>query len=156
MRLTPRLSAYLFKIGQKLHKGERVQALMKCPECDRLVSDMEDHQQDQHIIITQRIWNNNRKYKDIDYVVVGCEGYWVVDPKTLGLPRGNWWPTYEVIKRRLAEYAKREKGWDIDALALEEDNRTELAEHIEADDKLDEDDKEILIKGMNDDLTYQD
>jgi len=156
MRLDARLSAYLFKIGQKLHRKERVEALMKCPECDRLVSEMEDHQQDQHVIITQRIYNNNRKYKDIDYVVVGCEGYWVVDPQTLGLPRGNWWPTYEVIKRRLAAYAKGAKGWDIDKLALDEDNRKELEEDIQANPSLNDSDKEILIKGMNDDLTYQD
>lgn len=154
MMLDARLSVYLFKIGQKLHRRERVDALMKCPECDTYAHRMEDDQKDRHVIIVQRIFNNNNKYKDLEYVVVGCEGYWVVDPKSLGLPRGNWWPTYEVIKRRLAEYAKRAKGWDIDALALEEDNRKELAEYIQADDKLDDDDKEVLIKGMDDDLTY--
>lgn len=156
MHLDARLSVYLFKIGQKLHLGERVEALMKCPECDRSFNNWDEATEDTHIVIKQRIWNNNRKYKDLYYCVVGCEGYWVVDPKTLGLPRGNWWPTYEVIKRRLAEYAKKEKGWDIDTLALEKDNRTELTKHIQADDTLDDSDKEILIKGMNDDLTYQD
>jgi hypothetical protein len=156
MMLDSRLSVYLFKIGQKLHRKERVEALMKCPECDRSFNRMEEDQRDRHVFIIQRIYNNARKYKDIHYVVVGCEGYWVVDPKTLGLPRGNWWPTYEVIKRRLAKYAKDKKGWDIDALALEEDNRKELAEEIEADTELDASDKEILVKGMNDDLTYAD
>src|SRR3954470_19434866 len=137
MMLTARLSVYLFKIGQKLHKGERVDALMKCPECDFWVHDMTEEQKDQHILITQRIYNNRRKYKDIEYAVVGCEGYWIVDPQSLGLPRGNWSPTWEIIKKRLALYAEDRLGWDLEKLALEEDNKAELAGVINEDDKLD-------------------
>lgn len=103
MMLTPRLSVYLFKIGQKLHKGQRVQALMKCPECDTYAHRLMEAGDTAHVIIKQRIYNNANRYKDIEYVVVGCEGYWVVDPVTLGLPRGNWEPPYEIIKNRLAK-----------------------------------------------------
>lgn len=103
MMLDARLSVYLFKIGQKLHKKERVEALMKCPECDTKVSRFTSEEADRHIIIQQRIWNNNQQFKDLLYVVVGCEGYWVVDPETLGLPRDNWQPLYEVIKKQRAD-----------------------------------------------------
>lgn len=103
MMLTARLSAYLFKIGQKLYRGEYVPALMVCPECDTKAADMGLDHADQHILIDQKIYNNNNKYKVIRYVVVGCEGYWVVDPAKLGLPRGNWQPLVEVIKEQRAK-----------------------------------------------------
>jgi len=103
MQLTPALAAYLFKIGQKLHKGERVEALMKCPECDTFTHRFTEEEADRHVTITQRIWNNNGRYKDIEYTVVGCEGYWVVNPDTLGITMPNWTPLYEVVKKQRAD-----------------------------------------------------
>lgn len=103
MMLDPRLAVYLFKIGQKLHRRERVHALMKCPECDTYAHHFTPEQAAKHVMIKQRIFNNNRKYRDILYCVIGCNGYWIVDPETLGMARGNWEPLYEVIKRQLAD-----------------------------------------------------
>jgi len=102
MMLDARLSVYLFKIGQMLHQGKYVPALMKCPECDTLVRDMGPDQVNEHVVIEQRIYNNNNKYKIIQYVIMGCEGYWVVDPEKLGLPRKNWTPLVDVIKEQRA------------------------------------------------------
>lgn len=147
MLLTARLSAYLFKVGQKLHKGEYVEALMKCPECDTEVVDFTQEQADQHVVIMQEIGD-----KKLYYCVVGCEGYWVVDPSTLGMPRGNWCPTHEIIKKRLAKYAEQKLGWDIEKLPLEADNAEELVEVMGNDKALDPEKRKEMIQHLEEEF----
>lgn len=47
----------------------------KCPECAEVVDEALDP-------ATHTVMDG--------YVIVGCEGYFVVDPELVGLPRGNW------------------------------------------------------------------
>lgn len=94
MLLTPRLAAYLFKIGQKVHRKEYVSGLLKCPECDIEVVDFTQEQADQHVVIKQDLGKGS-----LYYVVVGCEGYWTVNPETLGLPKGNWMSMLDQITK---------------------------------------------------------
>lgn len=46
-----------------------------CPECGQLG----DGQDGRHVVLGSA-------------VVVGCEGYWVIDPNAVGIPRPNWQP----------------------------------------------------------------
>lgn len=139
MILTPRLSVYLFKIGQKLHRGEYVGGLMKCPECDTEVTEFTTEQADQHVVIRRDIGD-----KALFYCVVGCEGYWTVDPETLGLPRGSWQPSYEIIRERIAKLAKEKLGWDIDTMGIDDKNRDELSAIVTSHPKLTEEQKEEM------------
>lgn len=144
MLLTPRLSAYLFKIGQKLHRKEYVPALMKCPECGNSVNDS-DFSYDAHIIIKQQIGE-----KILKYVVVGCEGYWTVDPKKLGMKRGNWEPVWEIIKKNLDYYIKEPKTFAEPIDEVIEDNKAEVAAIINMDGRLNYQEKADLLKQLDD------
>lgn len=68
-----KVAKYLAHAIVGLHAGT-ASAPTRCPECGR-------YPDDDHVLITV----NNRTC-----VVIGCEGYWTIDPATIGLPRGNW------------------------------------------------------------------
>lgn len=145
MLLTARLSVYLFKIGQKLHRGEYVEALMRCPECEIEAVDFTHEQAEAHVVIRQKI-ESSKLY----YVVVGCEGYWTVDPKTLGLPRGNWSPSFEILKKRLDLYIAEGKDFSrIDDEEVTESNKAEIAAVINMDDRLDFGEKANLLSQLD-------
>lgn len=50
-----------------------------CNECG---DHMETGTADDHVIVVDRDENQ--------LVLIGCEGYWHLDPVAVGLPRGNW------------------------------------------------------------------
>lgn len=55
----------------------------RCPECDSDFSDLDEaHEDTDHIIIATT--------SDTTAVIVACEGYWMVDPGLVGLPRNGW------------------------------------------------------------------
>lgn len=81
--LNARLAVYLFRIQQKVQKGEYIDAPMICPECSEDAEKLQ-HSAD-HIIFTQK-----EEGVDLYYVALCCEGYWAVDPQVAGLSRGNW------------------------------------------------------------------
>lgn len=63
-----RLESLLTRFADRRHR---------CPECD---SDIDPACPDDHVFVG-------------DLVVIGCEGYHIIDPQLLGLPRGNWSPS---------------------------------------------------------------
>lgn len=145
MILDTRLAVYLFQIGRKLNKGEYVEALMKCPECDKEFTTWDDATEDDHIIIQQKI-GDTKFY----YCVVGCEGYWVVDPSTLGLPRGNWSPTWEIVRKRLEKYAVEKLGWNAQREPLE--ITPDMADKIQADPGLDPAYRDDMVRHIDEEL----
>jgi hypothetical protein len=145
--MTPRLAAYLYAIMRKVKKGEYVEALMKCPECDQEIANWDDATRDTHIVIKQKIGDTK-----LYYCVVGCEGYWIVDPRTLGFERGNWSPSWEIIKKRILSYAEDKMGWDLAKLSLEPDNAEELIEHMKGNTELDDVDREDMIRHLDDEF----
>lgn len=55
----------------------------RCQECDSDFADLDEaHEDDEHIIIATT--------SDTTAVVVGCEGYFQVDPNLVGLDASNW------------------------------------------------------------------
>lgn len=149
MLMTLRLCAYLTKIGQKLNRGEYVEALMKCPECDKEFTNWDEVNEDTHIVIKQKIGDT-----ELYYCVVGCEGYWVVDPKTLGLPRNNWSPTWEIVRKRLEKYAVEKLGWDAQRKPLE--LTAAMADDIQADPDLDDDYKADMVRHVDEAVIHGD
>lgn len=140
MLLTPRLAAYLFKIGQKLQKGEYVEGLMRCPECDTDILSWDQANDGGHVVIKQKIGD-----QELYYCVVGCEGYWIVDPRTLGLPRGKWMPSFEIIKKRLVKHAKDKWEVDIEKTPLDTPLRRQLANEVKRDTTLDPVEREDFL-----------
>lgn len=52
-----------------------------CVECDETVSRMTRSERERHAVIP---------LVEEDWVLVGCEGYWHVDPAVVGMERGDW------------------------------------------------------------------
>lgn len=151
MLLTPRLSLYLFQIGRMLHKKTYIPALMKCPQCGISASEFTAEQADRHVSIRQTISSKNGPSKGFYYVVVGCEGYWTVDPLKLGLSRGNWEPVWAVIKKNLEYYIKEAKQYTPDPFEeVTEENKAEIAAVINRDGRLNPGDKANLLKQLDD------
>lgn len=72
------LTAYLAAvIAAMMRHDPRVVSFLSpiCPECGQLA----DAEGGLHVVLGAA-------------VVVGCEGYWVIDPNTVGIPKPNWQP----------------------------------------------------------------
>jgi hypothetical protein len=142
MLMTNRLAIYLFKIQQMVSKGQYVNALMVCPECRQ---DAEDIRHDaDHIVIGQKI-----EAETLYYVIIGCEGYWTVDPKKVGLKRGNWEPVYEVIKKNLDYYIREPKTYAPAFDEVTEDNKADIAKVINRDGRLNPGEKADLLQQLD-------
>lgn len=70
------LLVYMMKAQQALSESRKdIRRSMKCPSCDKLVGRADGR----HVLY-------------MGYVVISCNGYWVVDPNKLGFERPNWTP----------------------------------------------------------------
>lgn len=84
MLLTDDFQEYLTKVRTAAHEGSldpsRVHLSQKCPECDRCPAICDPD----HVMgySGPNGW----------FVLVGCEGYWVLDPNEFGIERPNWSP----------------------------------------------------------------
>lgn len=60
----------------------------RCTECGESIETMD---QDEHVIMVDREENQ--------FVLVACEGYWVVNPSVAGLPNNGWddWTEADMI-----------------------------------------------------------
>lgn len=59
-----------------------VKTTSTCTECDKHVSDMG--------VEWMAHWVMINAAADEPVVVIGCEGYWIVDPTTVGIKRDHW------------------------------------------------------------------
>jgi hypothetical protein len=145
MLLTNTIAVYLFKIQQKISKGEYVKALMKCPECGVQAVEFTNDEDDKHIVIRQKIGD-----KRLYYVAIGCQGYLTVDPQSLGMPRRNWQPVWEILKQNLGYYIKEPKTYaPVPFEEVTEDNKAEIAKVINRDGRLNPGEKADLLKQLD-------
>lgn len=56
----------------------------KCPDCDGKIYGP------RHMNPTQKSWHLIIKHDGHEFVVVGCEGYFVVNPNLVGISSPNW------------------------------------------------------------------
>lgn len=90
MIVTPRDLEYLQAVNGALEDGERIQdkhMTDQCPECGyTLTWDYSGG----HIVFPVSDDPNDTERRVI--VVIACEGYWVIDPRPLGMPwyDDNW------------------------------------------------------------------
>lgn len=145
MLLNNRLVVYMFKVQQKISKGEYVSGLMRCPECGIATDEFTAEDEDRHVTILQKIQG-----KPLYYVVVGCEGYFTIDPKKLGMPRNNWQPVWEVIKKTLSYYISEAKTYSPAFAQVTEDNKPDIAAVINRDGRLNAGEKANLLKQLDD------
>lgn len=85
MNIDYRTAHYILAVAGALEDGERIdpEAMTdRCPECGEVQTllDCRDH-------VVMRRSNVEGQYEV--FVVIGCEGYWVLDPKPLGVPGDN-------------------------------------------------------------------
>lgn len=79
----------------------------RCPECDSDFADLDEAYEDaEHIIVLTTA--------DTTAVIVGCEGYYVVDPNLVGIDCPNWepWMTNET-GGTLPQGATNDKGYPV-------------------------------------------
>jgi hypothetical protein len=63
-----------------------------CPECDQEMN-MWGIPLDGHLVFDAGDRTDDPKL----FVLIGCEGYWVIDPALAGMPRGGWTPPTELV-----------------------------------------------------------
>lgn len=147
MMLNNRLAVYLFRIAQAVKQGKYVNASMVCPECEKNAEDI--RHDGEHIVICQK-----EEGVDLYYVVIGCEGYWTVNPNDYGVPSPNWTSPADYLDKpepdetNLATYANYALGWKIDELPMDEDNKRELSQTIHSDPTISDKAKLSLMRQL--------
>lgn len=88
MLITARTGEYLHRVATAIETGRSGYLVLTdtCPECNEKI-DMFDTA---HIVIAQHPHAFDGPNAQAVWVVIGCEGYWVVDPGSVGLDRGQW------------------------------------------------------------------
>lgn len=76
---------YVVAVVRALLAGNELTVQRVCPECGR--RPRLDGSRD-HVLVC---------INGLEVVVVGCEGYWCVDPAEVGLSRGQWTPVEPVV-----------------------------------------------------------
>ncbi len=84
MRITERLAFYLFAVTTAIAAGKEVPVTSTCTECERYLGDNAHLWDDEHVMF---LMPDGRIV-----VLVGCEGYMLVDPSAVGLEREGWEP----------------------------------------------------------------
>lgn len=89
MIATVKTAQYLFLVTQALEAGViENPKIHTCPECDETM-DLFDADRSNHVVWAKG-WGEEGS-KDEDYtILIGCQDYWLIDPSTVGLPKGNW------------------------------------------------------------------
>jgi hypothetical protein len=59
-----------------------------CKDCDEAVEPLSSS--DGHIIYVEGWGTDSPSDLDNPVVIVGCEGYWHIDPNLVGIPSENW------------------------------------------------------------------
>lgn len=88
MELTVKRAEYLLRVAKAAQGGSLPldRTSDGCQECGYQINEWTPDQRAEHIYA---------KLGDEEFMVIGCEGYWFVDPTLVGLPRENWqdWQT---------------------------------------------------------------
>jgi hypothetical protein len=106
MLLDPRTALYLHRATTALITGTvAIESTTDvCPECSesvaaaRLISDAEHH-----------IAYLDPQHRRV-VLLIGCEGYWLIDPNTLGLPSPNWQPNEPDERETQLNYGQLSPG----------------------------------------------
>lgn len=96
-----RLAMYLMGVEGALEE-ERVPdryLTNVCPECGDTIDTWDAATRDVHVVTNTANDGDPKVYA----VVVACEGYWVINPEVVGLPRDNWQDWTEVTDADVAE-----------------------------------------------------
>lgn len=73
---------YLIKVNEALGQGAELVVTTSCTECGL---DMKSP-----MFNPAEHWVLPSAVQGTDVVVIGCEGYWQVEPASVGLENGNW------------------------------------------------------------------
>lgn len=92
MILTTRDVDYLAHTTQAIADGKLIGLTNRCPECNDVADEVA------HIVARTPLGTTA--------VLIGCEGYWTVDPARVGMERGDWQPTGSVDFTRAVETAE--------------------------------------------------
>lgn len=90
MLIDTETARYLVAVGTALEANHLTTAdlTVVCPECNEVLETR--FADGSHIVMdTPHIMDEDAGYESFA-LVVGCEGYWLIDPAKVGLPRGNW------------------------------------------------------------------
>lgn len=84
MELTVRRAQYLYNVTIAISKGEipAAQLYTECLECGYEIDEMELAIGGDHIFA--------RTPQGEAVIVAGCEGYWHIDPASVGMDRDQW------------------------------------------------------------------
>lgn len=80
-----RLSSYVNAVHKAIADGTQFQFTQRCMDCDQNLTGTLGLGDDDHV--TGMIESADQK---IPFVIVGCGGYWHVNPRVLGIDAGNW------------------------------------------------------------------
>jgi hypothetical protein len=76
---TPRTIEYLRRVwNAPLHTiAQNLECLIECLDCDEVPSDYTNAPDADHVMIG-------------NFVIIGCGGYWHIDPSKVGIESPNW------------------------------------------------------------------
>lgn len=85
MLINQETTTYLAKAVEAIELGRGDIPLSDtCPECGLRCNTYLRAHDDCHVVM--------KVSGDVYAILIGCEGYWCIDPELIGLPRGNWQP----------------------------------------------------------------
>lgn len=107
MIVTLELATYLDRATRAINEGKiEIPLTNRCPECEKMFAAyLEAADADGHLIM--------QTTADTYAVLVGCEGYWTVNPALLGMPGNNWmdWRESEPVCVLNAPPETNDKGY---------------------------------------------
>lgn len=74
--------AYCVARAIEMRGTEGIKMTTTCPECDQVTNYWGTTDTGDHLVLALSDGTH--------MLLIGCEGYWVVDPGSVGLDRGNW------------------------------------------------------------------
>lgn len=87
-------ATYLVGVGNAIREGRVPEKYLTdmCPECGLLCT--WSLGEDPHITMPAKEYDTISARSDANdwqvYVVVGCEGYWAINPRDVGMPSESW------------------------------------------------------------------
>lgn len=94
MIIDPKTAKYLLRVTEALRDGKIENPKIRtCPECDvpYHADEYFDADRDGHVIFVPGFGDPIEATRGRDFtLLIGCQGYWLIDPSLVGLPKGNW------------------------------------------------------------------
>ena len=85
--LPPDIREYFMRIEAAIQAHVKLPLTEVCPDCGEWIATVDGD----HVTVLAPFDGASKSASKLA-VVIGCEGYWTINPELVGLPHGNWQP----------------------------------------------------------------